>query len=445
MNLINVNITNFRCFKAYHLDFAPSTTILIGKNGAGKSTVLKAIESVLSMIFAKDKSLGDDILVKGNMNLKVVKFKEFDFFYDPLKGVHSKELDINATGTINGDQATWELYQESSTQYPQFSKYAQAFTELMDEYKTTGELPLIASYSDTFTFEDRAVSDYEASCILEQTMPKVFGYHKNFDEDGMVSVWVNRFVNTYLNLSTEAQQLQKKPDSPEVDGLRDVLKSFSENLKAESDEFVIRGIGHRYIRQKLNTALFFFDNGARMDFSQLPAGYRRLFAIVFDVAYRSFALNGHFDSKGIVLIDEIDSHLHPSISALVVEALQQTFPHIQFIITTHSPLVLIHLNTAKVKDGRKVNKVLLIDKNADTPRAEEVTDVYGLDYNTGLRDVMNVEERSEDVSDLIDQLVQYRTMNDEENYERVHRQLENLLGDGIANADEEVELILKQL
>lgn len=445
MNLTSINITNFRCFKAYHLNFAPSTTILIGRNGAGKSTVLKALESVLSMIFAKDKSLGDDILVKGNVKLKVVKFKESDFHYDSSKGVYARELDINAIGTINNKQETWELYQESSTQYPHFSKYAKAFTELMDEYNETGELPLIASYSDTFSYNEKKLSDYEADSVIMDQMPRIFGYHKGFDEEGIVGLWENRFVNTYLGLSSEVQEIQKKPDSPEFDGVVGAIRAFSEYLKAESDEFVIRTIGHRYVRQRTNSLLFFFSDGSKKVFSELPAGYRRLFAIVFDIAYRSYVLNKHCNSKGIVLIDEVDSHLHPSIATRVVKALQQTFPNIQFIITTHSPLVLTHLNTAKTINGVKSNTIMLIDKNASRPMAEEVTDVYGLDYNTGLRDVMNVEEREPDVSDLIDQLVQYKMMNDMEGYAKTHNQLEVLMGDSIREADKEVELIMKGL
>ena len=82
----------------------------------------------------------------------------------------------------------------------------------------------------------------------------------------------------------------------------------------------------------------------------LSDGVRNMLAMVADMAYRAAMLNPHLgkdaakETPGIVLIDEIDLHLHPSWQRVVVEALHRTFPNIQFIATTHSPFIIQSLD-----------------------------------------------------------------------------------------------------
>ncbi len=82
-----------------------------------------------------------------------------------------------------------------------------------------------------------------------------------------------------------------------------------------------------------------------MPITMLSAGYQSLLWIVMNLAYRWALLNPDItdnvnEAKGIVLIDEIDMHLHPKWKWNIVKALEETFPHIQFILTTHSPIVI---------------------------------------------------------------------------------------------------------
>lgn len=80
--------------------------------------------------------------------------------------------------------------------------------------------------------------------------------------------------------------------------------------------------------------------------SQLSDGVKNMLAMVADIAYRCALLNGHLgqwaavSTEGIVMIDEVDMHLHPSWQQTVLGSLTKAFPNIQFIVTTHSPQVL---------------------------------------------------------------------------------------------------------
>jgi hypothetical protein len=89
--------------------------------------------------------------------------------------------------------------------------------------------------------------------------------------------------------------------------------------------------------------------------SILADGYRSVLALVADLAFRCGVLNAHLDAdaahltEGVVLIDEVDMHLHPRWQARIVGDLLDAFPRIQFVLTTHSPLVVSSLDETKIR------------------------------------------------------------------------------------------------
>ena len=112
----------------------------------------------------------------------------------------------------------------------------------------------------------------------------------------------------------------------------------------------------------------------------------RLLHIVYDIAYRWFLLNGedsNFD--GLVLIDEIELHLHPSLQQTVLQRFRNTFPGLQFIITTHSPIILSNFNAIDV-----TTKIIQLEKKEGTYTDEELQNKYSIDYNSNLVNVMGV-------------------------------------------------------
>jgi predicted ATP-binding protein involved in virulence len=93
-------------------------------------------------------------------------------------------------------------------------------------------------------------------------------------------------------------------------------------------------------------ALLLETNGGIQSFSNLSDGFRNMVAMVADIAVRCATLNPHLaadaalQTPGIVLIDEIDLHLHPRWQRRVVGDLLKAFPKIQFVATTHSPFII---------------------------------------------------------------------------------------------------------
>ena len=119
------------------------------------------------------------------------------------------------------------------------------------------------------------------------------------------------------------------------------------------------------------TELVYKDDKTEMPISKLSAGYQSLLWMVMDLAYRVCMLNPELESReqitGIVLIDEIDLHL-PKWQWNVIDALQKNFAGVQFIIATHSPIV--------ISASKKANLILLDD-------AQDIS--YLPDYNSMIR------------------------------------------------------------
>uniref|UniRef100_UPI002147E7E0 AAA family ATPase n=1 Tax=Endozoicomonas sp. SESOKO2 TaxID=2828743 RepID=UPI002147E7E0 len=123
---------------------------------------------------------------------------------------------------------------------------------------------------------------------------------------------------------------------------------------------------------------------------QLSDGIKNMLAMVADIAYRCSHLNSHFGkdaaklSKGIVLIDEVDMHLHPKWQQTVIEGLTNAFPNIQFIVTTHSPQVLSTIDKESIRIIRE-GKVV-----------QPAIDTRGEESKVILEDLMHVPSRPKD-------------------------------------------------
>ena len=165
-----------------------------------------------------------------------------------------------------------------------------------------------------------------------------------------------------------------------------------------------------------------FNDGRILPLTLLSDGQRGLMALAADIAWRAVQLNlawGREAPKkveGVVLIDEIDLHLHPRWQRSAVRNLITAFPRLQFVITTHSPQVLGEAQPEWVR-------VLREDGGVDT-----VAHVYGKDSNSVLRDVMGAEARAPEVQEKILALGRLLAERRIEEAEVALRALEDTLG-----------------
>lgn len=420
MYLKKLNIRNFRCFGNYEIEFAPRVTVLFGKNGSGKTTLIHALHKSLSFMMHSEKIKEKDPKTKkwkvveektlrgGNPYVSVEGFsKTGEAHYD---GVKRADYTIEIKAEANLDEQTpieWAMSAYYIDSRLRNSEYKEAFNILYNWNQATGKLPLLAYYSDGYphyTNSTKTKKEDSKERFLVNSFDESFGYTDWNTEMGCTNTWVSRLetkIRTIENSKrriamTENDAVHKvaleelETAEKEVNYIVEILKRFSNGdayCDIESIEI-----------SPYDAYLHILDKNAKdRSFRKLPAGYKRMYYIVLDLAYRSFFLtNGERkDIGGVVFIDEIDLHLHPELEQVVLKRFIDTFPNLQFVVSTHSPLVLAGLET-KNRD----NIVLRMVANTEAP--DILHDVFGIDYNLMLEENMDVPKRDAKVQKMFD-------------------------------------------
>lgn len=416
MKLKKLDISHFRCFDHYVIDFAPGVNVIFGKNGAGKSSLIDAMHKSLSFIFANiDKKGQLPRLGAGNTTLHTERFYQGDGVIDPATGNAFPLITINAEADIPGmGETAWSMEASTNSYKPKPSKYMKQAKQFVENVAQTGVAPVLAFYSDSYPHVET-----KTKLTKKVASMRNFGYHQWNEECACSTIWIKRLEQALAEVERSERSIKKldaegKQSLPlyaetlhkcakarkEVDAITSVLKKFTQNDPDFQIELVDLGATEINVGKDVLTVKT--SDGAYHNFRTLPAGYRRILFMAMDIAYRSYILNGTVDSPGIVMIDEVDLHLHPALERDIVQRLTQTFPNIQFIVSTHSPLVLVNLSS---QEGR--NKVMRIRRGDESPR--ELTSVYGLDYNAGIEDIMGVSPRDEELGVLLDSYAYFRS------------------------------------
>ena len=460
MTIKSIELKDFRCFSTFKCQFGAGVNVLIGRNGAGKTTLIHAIHKAMSFIFSNDRSLGKEFLSKGNNTLNVRGFKESDYRFDVESREPVQTASIKAQATYNGKDLSWELFRRNQTNAALYqSKYKKAFTEFMHEWKKNGAaLPLLAYYSDSYPHKYVKTVKYALDIVNNGLMPRNFGYYQWDDEAACTSIWETRISNClnkvqpyytmmlrvvsakqeleekltaeelqksadYQRLRFEEERIDKVVQDPmsEMKFVENKLKEFAEALPGVKEQNrEIDFLAPVQTQEGFQLGMHFKDGSTSL-LQDLPAGYRRLYSIVFDMAYRAYILNGDAEPEGLAIIDEIDLHLHPELEKEVLNVFHKTFPGVQFIVSTHSPMVLTNLQP----DDSKIMRM-------ETGQEEPVTveDIYGLDYNTGVEDVMGVDAKNVEIDNLVSTLAFLESKNMGQQAENVKTLLlEKLKGD----------------
>mgnify|MGYP004611870205 FL=1 len=449
MKIKQIEIENFRCYRNVELRFADRVTILIGKNGSGKTSFLKSIKNVLSVFFSNNPSWGCGTIVGNVSDLLVSNLNSGEVWHDEnMKPADFVDIKAFAFKTDNEGNAVEEIPSWSFRKFStanakvQSSYYKDAYVYFRTRYTDDAPWPLFAYYSDSYPHIDANLGKKVSGIIdNDEKLYRAWGYY-HWDKDSSCTlIWQKRFMriaklrDNMRNMlervsdkkTAEAESYQRNLDRYEAEMefvlkyLRKFTSDATENLSDRSNALqvgnvIVDGIDNPYL-------VAYFADGSRRKWSELPAGYERLFNIVFDIAYRSYILNGcDCEPKGVVIIDEIDLHLHPSMEQDVLLRLVSTFEQVQFIVSTHSPLVIG--NTALGEHGR----IILMQE--EQGRYEQMTlsnDVFGIDYDYILSAVMQTEPRNVKLERLQDRYVRLMRNDEPELAGESLEEMKNLL------------------
>jgi len=403
MYITHLDINNYHCFQKASFDFGKEVTILFGKNGTGKSSLLKALCDAMSFIFSNSETAsGYKSLVGDVPNLRVSNISSREI-YHTNKGEVATAVDIIATANYSGENLTWHYKKNSSSAAKvQNSLFRDAYVSFMRKYKECDELPILSYYSDRYPLitNDKIAKEYIEK---DDVLARSWGYYQWDDFASSTELWRKRFIrvcNLYLRLQQSLEhtipegkaKIEKSVSElkREKDYIVNFLRKFTDNsISKLSDlsedikiaDLIVDGVDEPYLK-------CIFADGMQRRWEDLPAGYERLFSIVLDIAYRSYILNsGNTEPSGIVIIDEVDLHLHPNLQQDVVLRFKSTFPKIQFIIATHSPIVLSNFQ----QDDQNI--IIKMLREGEEYSHVKVVDMYGFSYDSAIG-MMDTEPRN---------------------------------------------------
>ena len=346
----NLHLENYRGFVNANIDFSDHLTCIAGINGSGKTTILGAIEKSM-LIFLNVNRLGKYMRQKYALNATDVHIDKETTSIEQSETACTK-LTFSVDDVENIIEHSFYKEGRIGNYYP--SNYNG------NDFKDAKNCPIFAFYS----INRRNVSARKRKPMLNDGFDYIFTAWENVN-----LVNFDCFFDWYKNeLLDEYQAKEENPSyiNKELLTVRNAISSFfgdSVKLKIVKDQLIA------------------IKDRVELLFSNISDGEKSITLLLADIARRLAIANPNLDNPlegtGIVLIDEIEMHLHPSWQRKVCKALKETFPNCQFIITTHSPQVLGELKTEEIW--------LLNDFNVYRPDSS-----YGLTSNEILDEIMDV-------------------------------------------------------
>jgi predicted ATP-binding protein involved in virulence len=327
MKLLHLTLQNFRRYEAARFHFHPHFSVLIGNNGKGKTTVLDAVAMMLNTYFQGARlATGGGNIGKADARF-VFTEKEGQVFLE-----QKADVSLNATATINGSPASWQ--RDIGDRGGKAKTLVRLGMQARERVKQgeSPDLPLLLYYGagrlwnihdDIETEKPTSQLDAYRYCLDPKSDQKAF------------EKWFKKLAYT---------ELQKRTRIPATEVVRQAVLTC------------IPGALDFYHDTDYNELTIKLEKEGLVPFNSLSDGYRNMVGMVADIAHRAARLNPHHGADaatkttGIVLIDEIDLHLHPKWQRRVVMDLKKAFPCLQFIASTHSPFILQSLQAGEVID-----------------------------------------------------------------------------------------------
>ncbi len=380
MKLKSITIENYRAIENLVLPLDQKLTVLHGDNGHGKTSVLSAIAVGLGAV-----NLLGPYLHKSNID-----FSEEDW----REGAGSPQIAAESIdgpiGKRHGDEHL-DNYRTADLDH--------SHAKLVKDFHSTPEddMPIVAFYGT-----ERLVSGVPEWVISQpgsrfkpsrlDALEGALAARTDF-EGFLAWFYFKRYEELQEREDREDSDYQLKDVSVIRDAISDMLPKISNpRIELNPLRFVVSQKSEEGRTEKLSL-------------NQLSGGYRIVLALAADLARRMAQGNPHMDdprqSEAIVLIDEIELHLHPAWQQCILDDLRRTFPNAQFIVTTHSPQVLTTVEPERIVELYRAGDNILAGAPAGA--------TYGAEAGDVLAAVMHVSERPSK-NEFTEKLEKYRSL-----------------------------------
>ena len=401
MILKKLQISNFKMFDDLSLDFEAGFNLILGDNGVGKTTILEAASVAISGFLAGMEDVSTRNIYKDDVRYRIVK----DSNGTPNKSYSNKPTEIESTLLYGGENYTWVRAKKDATGASRTSINPKDILKISRELVNSTEnrvLPLI-SYQSASRHWVTARSDANEK-KRKQLHDRRCGYLGCLNRTAnlqMIYDWCKQ-------MEWNSVKTKRIPHNYEMFG-----RIISKFMNIMNDGTASEVLFHPIVEK-----LLYVENDEYKEIEDLSAGYQSILNLVIDLAYRMSILNPDAGERiaeveGIVLIDEIDSNLHPKWQWRIVDALTKTFPNVQFIAATHSPIIVSSCKNAHI---------ISIDSDQ---KLYYISDSYAFSVNEIFKDMLGYYMRPAKVENLIEE---FEKRMDRDQYREAKEILTELIG-----------------
>ena len=384
MRLHSVHLTNYRCHADLQVEFQPGFNVIVGVNGSGKTSLLKAVCDVVACYFFHYKPEYHELSDMNAVRVEAISIS------GRLRFNPQFPMTVRAIANVFELDETFD--------------WSVVTTHQSGAYSVEGTVPDLGfRYSPPFTSTLPIILFYRASRQWNQPHPNPVqaATERNSKIDGYASWWDASLDGSALQSWAISKCLERFQTAVETGALFDAIDTDELALVNKAIGQAVDGIkGLKYdLKQKSLLVEWADPTQAQLPtlFENLSDGQRAVICLVADIARRMCLLNPQLDQQvtqqtpGVVLIDELDMHLHPRWQRILTTGLKRAFPAVQFIVASHSPQVLGELKPEEI--------ILLRPEGTSHPQVS-----YGLSSSQVLEVIMDAPQRAPAVQEKINEV-----------------------------------------
>jgi len=331
--------------------------IITGKNGCGKTSTLLEINNLLNKLInngfgtieshQKNIKVYQDALSNSANTIKLYKDdilreqKKYNLANQNPKKIQIENNIKSYNANITNETKNIAKYKNEIENLKQkienFSKVDLTFSNQNEIYTDIVNRKFILAY-----FAAKRENKPRVTTAIQN-----INLTPNYNTD--TSNLHTRFIEYMVKLRADMLDAKEEGETLEVDRIKSWFENFEKSLR---ELFGAEDLILKYYRGELNFKIEYDDKSFGLN--ELSDGYSSLLAILTELILR---MEAHavkaYDMQGVVLIDEIETHLHVELQKKILPFLVSFFPKVQFIVTTHSPFVLSSLSNAVICDLEK--------------------------------------------------------------------------------------------
>lgn len=388
MYVSKIRMQNFRCYTDFTMQFSPKVTVIVAENGRGKTAILDGLAITMAPYLAAFPGIKARNFQPNDVRMVMdVPQTQDELQIKRMKYLLPVVLETEVKAD-DGKAYSWkrELKSVKGKTSSVSAKFVSDYGKrIADELNQPGDqdiiLPVLGYYGTSRMWNDSSLLKRKKVDLSRSS-----GYVECLEPSGSYNTFAQWFryatesALEYDHIIAEKKLNKKNP-------YREILNAINKAIVTCIQSMGWTDLKYSFAAQNL---LICHPEKGELPLEAMSDGARSVISMAADIAYRMARLNPDMGedvtlkTSGVVLIDEVDMHLHPSWQQTVVNDLVKAFPKVQFIVTTHSPQVLTSVPAECIR---------ILHWDNDLVDIEEPTFSLGAESSQLLRDIQHVESR----------------------------------------------------